>query len=119
MDFLIELFRDSLLKWKQQKVIACNLHYVLTPLIESVSYTVTMLTVLHNKQSFHSEYNLLLERPYDAVAHLAALRSSYFNLGMDIEMMGNYMMKVYTPKGYTLYTIEPTKPKTNILLNTN
>jgi hypothetical protein len=39
---------------------------------------------------------------------------------MDVEQMGNYMFKSSTKRGYTLFTIAPTKPRSqNILANTN
>lgn len=120
MKFLIALIQDAVSRVDNLYNGSSELDCRLDIAINSVSYTVSMLTVLHSKQSFHSEYQLLLERPYDAVAHLAAIKISYYDLGIETEMMGNYSMKVSTKKGYTLYTIAPTKPTTtNILQNTN
>lgn len=96
---------------------------LLTPALVGVSYTVTMLTTVAGKEggkTFTKKYEILLERPYDALEHLRQIRVSLYELGMEVEQQGSYMFKVSTSKGFTLYSIVPTqKQDTNILNNQN
>src|SRR5260221_12667062 len=127
MKFITQALKDRLIQLGIANKLPKNVEdfddRLLTPALVGVSYTVTMLTTVTDKdggKSFTKKYYLLLERAYDALEHLRQVRIALYELGLEVEQQGSYIFKVSTSKGFTLYSISPTQEQdTNILNNQN